>query len=87
MFVKFRAHKLVRRNKPMRLTKTMFCVIYINVNHFKAHPMVPSKVVDSRVQRMVIQLEYFFFFLKKKSKMANVMLDFLFGMSLDLPAL
>ena len=70
----------------MRLTKTMFCVIYIKINHFKAHPMVLSKVVDSKVHRMVIQFNRVFFFFEKKGQMANVMLDFLFGMSLVLPA-
>ena len=47
------------------------------MNHFEVHLMVSLRVVDSKVLWIAIQFEYFF--LKKKGKMANAMLEILDG--------
>ena len=60
----------------LRFTLIFF---YIKMNHFEAHLMVLSRVVDSKVLRMAIQFEYFF---GQKGKIANVMLEILHGFSL-----
>ena len=59
------------------------------MNHFEVHLMVSSREVDSKVLKMAIQYEYFFFLIKKQNGESNVrnFRRFLFGMSLDVPAL
>ena len=37
------------------------------MNHFKADLMVLSRVVDSKVLRMAIQLKYFLFLIKRQN--------------------
>ena len=37
----------------------IFAFFYIKMNRFEAHLMGSSRVVDSKVLRMVIQFEYF----------------------------
>ena len=41
------------------LTNSRFCVFYTKMNHFEAHLMVSSKIVDSKVLRMAIQISVF----------------------------
>ena len=43
----------------LRLTNSRFCIFLMN--QFLAHLMISSRVVDSKVLRMTIQFEYFFF--------------------------
>ena len=36
----------------LRLTNSKFCVLCVGMNHFEAHPMIPSREVDFKVPRM-----------------------------------
>ena len=53
-----------------RLTNSRFCVQWANMNHPEVHLMLSSRLVDSKLQMMTIQFEYYFFLIKRK--MANV---------------
>ena len=53
---------------------------YVKMNHFEAHMMVSSREVDSKILRVPIQFEYFFFL--TKGKMANVISEILDGFPL-----
>ena len=44
----------------LKLTNSRFCILYVKMNHFEAHVMVSSRAVDSKVLKMAIQFEYFF---------------------------
>ena len=57
------------------------------MNHFEAHLIVSSRIVDSKVLRMVIQFEYFFL-IRRQIGECNVrnFRGFLFDMSPDVPA-
>ena len=57
------------------------------MNHFVAHLMVSSRVLDSKVLRIAIQFQYFFL-IRRQNGECNVrnFRRFLFGMSLDVPA-
>ena len=59
------------------------------MNHFEGHLMVPSRVVDSKVLRMAIQLEHFFSDKKAKWQKCNVrnFKRFVFGISFEVPTL
>ena len=72
----------------LRLINSRFAVFYVKLDHFEAHLMVSSRVVDSKVPRMVIQREYFFFLIKMQKGECNVrnFRRFLFGMNPDVPA-
>ena len=58
------------------------------MNHFEADLMASSKAVYSKVLRMAIQFEYFFFVMKRQNGECNAInhVEFLFGMSFDVPA-
>ena len=68
----------------LKLTKSRLCVFCVKMNHFEAHLMVSSRVVDSKVLRMAIQFEQFFSDKKAKWRTYNVrnFRRFLFGTSL-----
>ena len=53
------------------------------MNHFEVHLMISSRAVDSKVLRMAIQFEYFFFLIKRQNGEHNDrnFRRFLFGMS------
>ena len=53
---------VVCKEAHLRLTDTIFCVLYVRMNHFEVHLMVSARVADSKVLRITIQLEYVFCF-------------------------
>ena len=73
----------------MRLTNYGLCTFYVKMNHFEAHLMISSGVLDSKVLRMAIQFEYFFIIMIiRRNGECNIrnFRQFLFGMSHDVPA-
>ena len=76
--------------KHLRLTNSRF-FLYVKMNYFEAQLMVSSRIsriVDSKVLRVAIQFEVFFFLIKRQNGECNVrnFRRFLFGMSPDVPA-
>ena len=58
------------------------------MNHFEAHLMLSSKEVDSKILRMAVQFEYFFFLIRRQNGECYVYLEVLdislwYGMSPD----
>ena len=49
---------MVVRN-VLEITNSRFWVCYVEMKHFEAHLMVSLNVVDTKLFRMTIQLEYF----------------------------
>ena len=47
-------------------------VLWARINHFEAHSILPTGLVDTRVFRMTIQFENFFFLIKRQNVEWNV---------------
>ena len=67
-------------------TPAFACFFYVKMNQFEAHLIVSSRVRGSKVPRMAIQFEYFFW-QKRQNGECNVkqFTRFLFGMRPDVP--
>ena len=50
----FKGSGMGRRLTHLVLKNTRFCVLYVKINHYEAHLMVTSIVIDSKGLRVAI---------------------------------
>ena len=59
----------LRVSYTLEINQLQMLCFFVKMNHSEAHLMVSSRVVDSKVLKMAIQFElFFFFFFDKKAK-------------------